>query len=44
VVFHLTDKGLFALCTAATFAAFAMLYALVYRATTRVYYRIAAAP
>ncbi len=36
VVFHLTDKGLFALCTAATFAAFAMLYALVYRATTRV--------
>jgi putative ABC transport system permease protein len=44
VVFNLTDKGLFALCTAATFAAFAMLYALVYRATTRVYYRIAAAP
>jgi putative ABC transport system permease protein len=43
VVLNLSNRSLFALCTALTFAAFALLYTLVYRATTRVYYRLAAA-
>jgi putative ABC transport system permease protein len=39
-VFNLTNVPLFAACTLGTFLAFAVLYALVYRATAKVYYRI----
>ncbi|HHT72896.1 MAG TPA: FtsX-like permease family protein [Firmicutes bacterium] len=39
-VFNLTNVPLFAACTLGTFLAFAALYALVYRATAKVYYRI----
>lgn len=42
LVLNLGNSRLFALCTALTFAAFALLYTLVYRATTRAYYRLAA--
>lgn len=43
ILFNLTNTSLFVACTAATFAAFGLFYALVYRLTTRVYYRLAAA-
>ena len=40
VVFSLTNVKLFALCTLGTLACFALLYALVYWATARTYYKI----
>lgn len=43
LVFNLTDRIVFIVCTVATFAAFALLYGFVYRMTARVYYRIVAA-
>jgi len=43
ILFNLTNTALFAACTAVTFAVFAVFYACVYLATTKAYYRIAAA-
>jgi len=40
VVFSLTNVKLFALCTLGTLACFGLLYALVYWATARTYYKI----
>ncbi len=37
---NLTDVGLFAVCTIATFAVFAVLYGIVYALTARAYYKI----
>ena len=39
-VFNLTDVGLFGICCAACFGAFALVYAVVYGLTARSYYRI----
>lgn len=41
MVFSLNNVGLFFACTGATFLIFAVVYILVYRATARVYYRLA---
>lgn len=40
LVFSMTNVGLFAVCTAATFLIFAGIYALVYMVTAREYYKI----
>lgn len=42
-VFSLTNVKLFALCTLGTLACFGMIYALVYWATARTYYKIVSA-
>ncbi|SHK14704.1 FtsX-like permease family protein [Desulforamulus aeronauticus] len=39
-VLNLTNVGLFAWCTAGTILVFALFYAIVYRLTAKVYYRI----
>ncbi|QNL45024.1 FtsX-like permease family protein [Oscillibacter hominis] len=43
-LFQLTNTTLFALCTAGTLLAFCLIYALVYWATARTYYRIVQKP
>ncbi|MBU5627643.1 FtsX-like permease family protein [Oscillibacter sp. MSJ-2] len=43
-LFQLTNITLFALCTAGTLLAFCLIYALVYWATARTYYRIVQKP
>jgi putative ABC transport system permease protein len=40
LLFNLTNVPLFAVCTAATIAAFALIYFIVYTLTARVYYKI----
>ena len=40
LIFSMTNVPLFALCTAGTFLAFAVIYALVYAVTAREYYKI----
>jgi putative ABC transport system permease protein len=40
LLFNLTNVPLFAVCTAATIAAFAVIYFIVYTLTARVYYKI----
>lgn len=39
-IFNLTNVALFAVCTAATLVAFALIYAMVYAMTAKVYYKI----
>lgn len=40
LLFNLNNVGLFALATVISFVAFGVLYALIYRITGNVYYRI----
>lgn len=40
LLFGMTNKLLFALCTLGTFLVFALFYALVYGVTAKIYYKI----